>query len=374
MTVYDLESIDPDAVNTSHGLIVQYVGNDRRVLDIGCSTGYLGEVLIERGCVVDGVDKDPEAVIAAQRRLNSAKVVDLDVDDLAQVLAGNTYDRIILADVLEHLADPHAVLLSASALLAPDGEIIMSIPNITHGSLRLALLEGRWEYRDTGLLDRTHIRFFNRASMIKLIQSAGLAVIGIRSTVVDPLNAEVEIDRSELPQGILSWVRAQPDSFNYQFVVRARKGVQDGDVPGVEPAVHLSEMDEMDEAVLSTGAVYEIRKAFAELRHEVASMRRPLDDVSGSEIASELHVAERSIAALRDENSRLRRSVLNLRADAIGTAAELGESRRDRAKMRHELAVAKREIAAIRASASWRVGQLIVTPSSRLRDALRGPR
>jgi 2-polyprenyl-3-methyl-5-hydroxy-6-metoxy-1,4-benzoquinol methylase len=376
VTAYDLESMDPDAVNTSHGLVVQFVGAARRVLDVGCSTGYLGEALTARGCVVDGVDKDPDAVAIAGTRLNSAQVVDLDTDDLAEVLAGHEYDRIIFADVLEHLMNPRAVLASAAALLAPDGEIVISIPNVAHGALRLALLQGRWDYHETGLLDRTHIRFFTRTSLVALIHSAGLSVTAIRSTVVDPLGSEVEIQRTELPQGVLSWVRAQDDSFNYQFVAMARIGVQHGEVPGVEPAIHVAEMDGIEEAAVSVSSLYELRRGFAEMRREIGSLRSltSSDDAPKVAVPEALEDALRTVQELRRENAELRRSVLNLRDHAIGTEAELGQSRRDRETMRSELTQAVVAITELHASASWRLGRLLVLPLSRARQVLRGAR
>jgi 2-polyprenyl-3-methyl-5-hydroxy-6-metoxy-1,4-benzoquinol methylase len=166
VTVYDMESIDPEAANTSHALVLELVGRDRRVLDVGCSTGYLGKVLADRGCVVDGVEIDAEAADLAREHLHTVTEIDLDRDDLAQALAGAQYDCIVMADVLEHLTRPEAVLESAISLLAPGGEVVISVPNVTHGSLRLALMQGRWDYRDTGLLDRTHIRFFTRDSIL----------------------------------------------------------------------------------------------------------------------------------------------------------------------------------------------------------------
>jgi len=332
LTIYDQESIDPDAANNSHALLVELVGRDRRVLDVGCSTGYLGEALAARGCIVDGIEKDPAAAELARERMNDVAVLDLDRDDLAEALAGRQYDCVVLADVLEHLADARRVLESAVRLLSPDGEVVISVPNVAHGSLRLALLQGRWEYRDTGLLDRTHIHFFTRTSILDLIQQGGLAITAVHSTVVDPLASEINLDRSSLPQELVDWVRVQEDSFNYQFVIRARRGVQEGKVPPVEPDAKLPGMDP-------------VRK--------VGSEFQGLQTAPGG----------------RDD---LRRKVLTLRDYAIGVEAELDQARRELDKARRHLSEVQGDLTALRRSASWRVGQILVAPLSRIRRTWRG--
>lgn len=331
MTVYDLESIDPAAVNTSHALVVDLVGEGRRVLDVGCSTGYLGRALIDRGCSVDGVEIDPEAAQIAREHLGTVDVLDLDRDDLAEALAGRTYDRIVFADVLEHLMQPQRVLAAAATLLAPGGQIVISVPNVAHGSLRLGLLQGLWEYRDTGLLDRTHIRFFHRRSIVELVTGAGLGVTRLRSTVVDPLASEVELDRENLPDALVGWVRAQAEAFDYQYVLSAAPSDAPGPVPPLERAAEIPEMVEVDD-------------------------RGRLQDV----------------AALQADVARLRRSVLTLRDHAVGAEAELGHARRERDRFEQEAAAARHDLVELRRSRSWRVGQLLVTPLSRVRTAVRG--
>jgi 2-polyprenyl-3-methyl-5-hydroxy-6-metoxy-1,4-benzoquinol methylase len=330
VTVYDLESIDPDAANTSHALVFGLVGRDHRVLDVGCSTGYLGKALASRGCVVDGVEKDPEAAQLAREHLQTVTEVDLDREDLAQAVPGRQYDRIVFADVLEHLLNPGAVLESAISLLAPDGEVVISVPNVTHGSLRLALLQGRWDYRDTGLLDRTHIRFFTRGSILDLVRESGLAVTELHTTVVDPLSSEVELDQGSLPKALVDWVRAQAESFNYQYVIRARPGVQEGEAPPVDPAAHLPEMD----AVPDAEAIF-----------------RDLDD-------------------FRKELAGLRRNILTLRDHAIGAEASIGAARADVEVVRAELRRALAELAAVKVSRTWRAGKVVLSPVGVVRRVL----
>ena len=101
---------------------------------------------------------------------------------------------IVFGDVLEHLLDPATVLTSSLELLRPGGSIVISIPNVAHGAVRLALLQGRWNYTDTGLLDKTHIRFFTLTPCSRCWSRPGLSVTEFRSTVADPLATEIPVD------------------------------------------------------------------------------------------------------------------------------------------------------------------------------------
>jgi hypothetical protein len=86
------------------------------------------------------------------------------------------FDCIVFGDVLEHLADPGTVLQRCRSILAPGGMVVASIPNVAHVAVRAMLLEGRWDYSDLGIMDRTHLRFFARSTLVELLSSAGLAL------------------------------------------------------------------------------------------------------------------------------------------------------------------------------------------------------
>ncbi len=220
MPDYDVV-INPAETNTSHGQVLDLVGPGKRVLDIGCWRGDLGRALMEQGCTVSGVELDPDAAAVAAKSFEKVVVADLDRAPFADEFAPASFDAIVLADVLEHLHDPVGVLRAALSLLAPGGEVVISLPNVAHGALRLAHLQGRWDLTDTGLLDRTHIRFFNRERMLDLLEAAGVVLEELRGTIADPLGSEVEVG-DDLPPHVVEWVRSQPDAFVYQFVLRAR--------------------------------------------------------------------------------------------------------------------------------------------------------
>lgn len=217
---YDLDLDQLDS-NTSHAIVVELVGTDKRVLDVGCSTGYLSRLLSHRGNVVSGIEVDPAAAAMASPQLAEVVVGDVETMDVAGHFPAASFDVIVFADVLEHLRDPIAALRKALPLLTPDGSIVVSLPNIAHGAVRLSLLEGRFEYRPLGLLDDTHLRFFTRSSVDDLLRGAGLVAIDMRRTVADVFATEIPVSPDHFSAAVVDDVRAEPDSDTYQFVFRA---------------------------------------------------------------------------------------------------------------------------------------------------------
>jgi SAM-dependent methyltransferase len=145
----------------------------RRVLEVGCGTGELGRLLKGRGCYVAGLELVAEAADEARRHLDHVVTGDVEADGLP--FPPNSFDVVIFADVLEHLIDPWRVLREAAGLLTANGCVIASIPNVQHLDVLGGLVRGRWDYRDHGLLDRGHLRFFTLCGIRQLFEQAGLA-------------------------------------------------------------------------------------------------------------------------------------------------------------------------------------------------------
>lgn len=234
-------AIDLDNPNNSQTQLITLAGRDKLVLDVGCAAGDTAQALVDRGCTVSGVDIDAEAAELARAVLDELVIADIDRTPLSEHFKAESFDAIIFGDVLEHLVDPWAALRDAATLLRPEGQILVSIPNVAHAAVRLALLQGRWDYTDKGLLDRTHLRFFTLQSVCELLESAGLEIEVLRATVLDPLaTQEISIDAEALPPTVIEWVRHQPDALNYQYIAAARvlaPGAERGPRPPLEPAV-----------------------------------------------------------------------------------------------------------------------------------------
>lgn len=163
-----------------------------RVLDVGCSTGHMGAALADRGHHVTGIENDPSLARLARERLPA--VHEVDVEGLARDRApveGAPFDVVVFADVLEHLRDPWSVVRwAAESVLAPTGCLVVSVPNIRHLETFASLLvRRRWPYKEVGIFDRTHLRFFARANLPDLLGDTGLQITELtrhRMVKLDP--------------------------------------------------------------------------------------------------------------------------------------------------------------------------------------------
>jgi 2-polyprenyl-3-methyl-5-hydroxy-6-metoxy-1,4-benzoquinol methylase len=360
---YHIDAVDPTARNTSHALMLELVGRDARVLDVGCSTGFLGGALAVQGCAVTGVEVDPKAAVEARAYIDEVVEADLNLTTLPDLFPGREFDVVVFGDVLEHLIEPDAVLRSAVPLLGAGGAVVISIPNVNHGSLRLAVLQGRWNYSETGLLDRTHLRFFNHASVVRMVAGAGLHITRLYGTLADPLGCEVEIDDESLPGTIVEWVRAQPDALVYQFVLRAEVGLAAAiPVPDLIPAVELPPVDDVHSARAATESSARAEGAERELRAvaERTEMHRHLLTLRDHAIGSEAAIAsaQEEVAGAKDE-ARLAREEAQ---------RAMQEAQRDSHHMHNALT----ELAEVKRSQTWRAGHLLVAPLSAARRAFRG--
>ncbi len=150
-----------------------------RVLDVGCGFAATSEYIQKRGNDVTGIESSAEACAVGAKRISRMIQADL----VTAPLEGLQFDVIIFADVLEHVPWPVGVLRRYLDTLAPNGSVIVSLPNVGLWSVRFAHLFGRWDYEETGVLDRTHLRFFTRKSAKWLLGQAGLVPV---KTVYNP--------------------------------------------------------------------------------------------------------------------------------------------------------------------------------------------
>ncbi|MDD2899710.1 MAG: class I SAM-dependent methyltransferase [Desulfuromonadaceae bacterium] len=180
---HDAVETMPDGLFSGHEIyenvnprIAALYAGEKVVLDIGCGSGALGAWIKRENihALVHGIDISPDAGITASERLDRFWCVDLDLSPLPD--AGLKYDLIIMGDLLEHLKRPDLFLKQVSKFLAPGGTVIVSVPNIANYSIRLRLLCGEFRYTDTGIMDRTHLRFFTWRSFSELIELCGFSI------------------------------------------------------------------------------------------------------------------------------------------------------------------------------------------------------
>jgi len=219
-------NIDPQVENNSHACILRMVGFNKRVLEAGCASGHVSKMLKGQGCSVVGVEMDATVVQLALPWVERVVVGDFDEGALWEELEGEVFDVALFGDVLEHLRDPLATLSEAVKHLGPSGFVVISVPNIAHADVKVALLNGTFPYQDSGLLDRTHIHFFTKESVLELVKRAGLIPTEIYRVTVPVFATEMGVQPSDVNESVLEAVLRDRESETYQFVIRA--AVDDG--------------------------------------------------------------------------------------------------------------------------------------------------
>jgi 2-polyprenyl-3-methyl-5-hydroxy-6-metoxy-1,4-benzoquinol methylase len=219
-SIYEVTA-DPDDENSSHAFMFSMIGYNKSVLELGCSTGYFTKVLVERGCNVVGIELDPEAAAIAEKWADRVIVGNLDEGDVWSLLEDEAFDVIVMGDVLEHLRDPLTALRHAVRKVKPSGVVVTSLPNIAHGDVRIALMQGKFRYAKFGLLDRTHMRFFTLESARDLFTQAGLIVVDTKRVIVPLFLSELGVKRNEVSHKVLDELLEDPEVESYQFVMKS---------------------------------------------------------------------------------------------------------------------------------------------------------
>jgi SAM-dependent methyltransferase len=219
---YDGQPNDPDEVV---GVIIDMIPKGARVLDVGCGTGSVSVQILANGAgSLIGVEPDEARASKARERGVDARTGILTpalIEELGK------FDIVLFADVLEHLPDPHAMLELAKTALAPGGQIVASVPNIAHWSVRTELLRGNFDYRKWGIMDATHLRWFTDSTIRLLFESAGMKIERRRVTAGIDLDCYLErlpwtkISRSTRSAFIRRAIRRWPQLFGCQLVVRS---------------------------------------------------------------------------------------------------------------------------------------------------------
>lgn len=151
-----------------------------RVLELGCGEGATLAWLksINRCDEGVGIELSEKAAVTARQVVDQVICADIERDRIE--FPNEYFDLILCLDVLEHLRDPWQTLSNLTRWLKPDGTVVVSIPNVRYKSVLVDLvLRGKFEYEDSGILDKTHLRFFTRASCHSLLEGAGLSVVSV---------------------------------------------------------------------------------------------------------------------------------------------------------------------------------------------------
>ena len=204
----------------SASLLLRSVKPYTTVLEFGADNGYMTQYLKETlKCKVHIVEINQENAEIAKQYADSCLMGDHDGDIEKYLWTGiEKCDHIIFADVLEHLTNPWKALHESSKLLKENGTILISVPNVGHNSVIIDLINNKFDYRELGLLDNTHLRFFTRISLTRMVQDLGLQISREMNTYCDVKHTEFGNDYSDVAPEIENILRAREDGNIYQFV------------------------------------------------------------------------------------------------------------------------------------------------------------
>lgn len=292
--------LNPHEANDSHMGLARRIKRGESILELGCSSGYLSRFLKQDlGCYVVGIDIDPQALAQAAEFCDLALVADLDHDAWLQQIAGERFDTILCADVLEHLKNPAAVLKNLQPFLKPNGRVLASIPNVAHASIRLELLQGHFDYERLGILDDTHLHFYTLDGCIGMLMQAGYlcqdvaySIHDIADEVIVEHLQHVGLEASAACRQLLH----QPEATAFQFILEAR--------PAAPELLRHKPPALTPKPLVSSGAFYSLKQeAIEELERQVKLLQqdreRVVSELNAQSVHNENHL--KNITALQEQ-------------------------------------------------------------------------
>lgn len=219
---YEYE-IDPQS-DSAGARVLSLVPAGGKVLELGAGPGSMTRHLSGlRRCDVVAIEVDQTALETLRPFARSVHSLDLNGQDWAQRIAAaeGQFDAVVAADVLEHLYDPWGTFARMTELLGERGSVILSLPHAGHCAVAACLMDGDFEYRDWGLLDRTHIRFFGLKNIQDLHRSQGLAIEDAYFVVRTPEMTEFCHRWQRLPGRVRDVLSSNRFGYVYQVVTRA---------------------------------------------------------------------------------------------------------------------------------------------------------
>jgi 2-polyprenyl-3-methyl-5-hydroxy-6-metoxy-1,4-benzoquinol methylase len=236
--------------NVNPDLLAKIPVTAKRVLEVGCGSARMGEAFKARSPQSQyfGIELFESAANEATKVLDGVICANIEQDTTVPLKLSPNFDTLVFGDVLEHLQDPWKVLAELRQYIEPGGSCIACVPNVAHWSLVAGLLQGKWDYQDAGLLDRTHLRFFTLDSAVQMFQKAGWTVVDATPRNLWPDKTEAAL-KALLPaaQAIGGDVsKARQNMSALQWVIRATNGA--GPKPLSLAAVGLKKMAGVTEA------------------------------------------------------------------------------------------------------------------------------
>lgn len=201
MSNYTNNLFDPSVENNSWVHLFGFVPERTRVLDVGCSSGNFGDVLVnEKHCEVIGLDIDKPDIERAKQKLTAAYVRNIEREEISDL---GKFDVVVFADVLEHLLDPISALKKVKKVLKPGGRIVFSIPNMAHIGVRIMLLKGFFEYTPIGVLDRTHLHYYDEIEVKHIFAESQLEIKEVNPATLSYPKSKISEELYNMGLGII---------------------------------------------------------------------------------------------------------------------------------------------------------------------------
>jgi len=216
------------AEDNSHTKILRKITEASTVLEFGPAHGVMSNYLSKNlRCKIYAVEYDSDAAKNVEKFCEKVVVGNIEDYIWEQEFAEIKFDHIIFADVLEHLYNPWLVLKRVKPFLKTNGTILISLPNIAHNAIIMNLLENKFEYQTTGLLDNTHIRFFTKHSIDKMIYDCEYNVKSVEAISKYPENTEFKKLYQDFNIGVVSSLLTKEYGHIYQFIYEISKNAID---------------------------------------------------------------------------------------------------------------------------------------------------
>lgn len=279
------------------------------VLELGPGPGVMTKVMIDKGYQVTVVEIDPDSAQIVRGMGAETIVADLEELQWLEQLRGRRFDAVLACDVLEHLRHPERVLEALRQCVAPQGRLIISVPNIAYGGVIAGLVHGMFDYTPTGLLDHSHLRFFTRRSLERLLWQTGWL-----PNYWEPYEFPVEQSEFARAWAALTDVQRQSlvaggaDSDVYEWMTVACLA-ESGPATALQDAQTLADKACEDLRALKTvhaqehASLLEHQKAFAQARDIIAEQQREIEALRGPYAGTTLWMAR----LLHDPGHAMRR-------------------------------------------------------------------
>lgn len=213
-----LASIDMDEANPLNR-ISSIIPDGSTVLDVGAGNGLLANLLRHKHprIIIDGIEPNEYACnLASQYYRNLYTGF---AQDYFHLINNDNYDYIVLADVIEHMADPLTFLRDLGQHIGTKTKVLLSTPNVAFGAVRIALMNGEFRYVDSGLLERTHLRFFTFDTLVELVNRSGFDIFESQFLFRNTLTSEIHIRPSFSNFLYLLSIASDNLAHTYQFLL-----------------------------------------------------------------------------------------------------------------------------------------------------------